>query len=184
MRSISILSLPVYLRLASFRSLTVREFILEWTTSIVSIYRRRLFPVFSSSLDRNLTSFLLASFRHPFAWSLRPKMARFEIQEGTLRTRSRAEGGARGSTKLWQVEDERPPRSTSRHRLVRQVYGGIALHAWLARRSKETNRFTIVPVVSVQSTQIILPRVHCLRITRCISSRRSSFNKRGGVRCR
>jgi len=33
------------------------------------------------------------------------------------------------------------------HRHHQQVYG-IALHAWLARRSKETNRFTFVPVAT------------------------------------
>lgn len=73
--------------------------------------------------------------------------------------------------------------------VVHQVYG-IALHAWLARRSKETNRFTFVPVatsVSVQSIQIILPRVHCLRITRCVSPCHSSFatwtSERGRMQC-
>lgn len=34
-------------------------------------------------------SFRLVSFRYPSAWSLCPKMARFEIQEGTARMREK-----------------------------------------------------------------------------------------------
>jgi len=64
-------------------------------------------------------------------------------------------------------------------------YGGIALHAWPARRSKETNRFTFVPVAtnaSVQSTRVILPRVHCLRIRRCVSRVAPSLSSRASER--
>jgi len=92
--------------------------------AIILSYRHWLFPVSSSSSDRNSisSSFRLVSFRYLFAWSPRPKMARFEIQEDTARMRT-CGGGEQGSTKLWQVEDGRPPwRSASRHRCVPGIW--------------------------------------------------------------
>lgn len=126
---------------------------------------RRLFPVFPPPRVIGIR-YRVPSFR-PFDRSTR--RWRFEIQEGIAKTR---EGEKGGSTKLWQVEDGRPPwRSVSRSSCTRYTVSRYT-RGWRGDRRK-TNRFTFVLVAmnaSVQSTQIILPRVHCLRITRCISS--------------
>lgn len=145
------LSLPRYLHLAFFRSFDRPQvfFTGEWTTS----RRRQSFPFividYFLPLHRRLIEIRhpVPSFSRPSdILSFRPKNGAFRNSRG--HTENKSGGEAWRSTKLWQVEDERPPRrSTSRHR----VYG-IALHAWLARRSKETNRFTFVPVAECLGT--------------------------------
>jgi len=114
----------------------------------------------------------------PQATRSRPKLARFEIQEGTSTRNDRGgeeeeeEEEEEGSTKLWQVEDGRPPRRSAspssappssappagiRYRVTRvagaEIEGDESFY--VRARSHECG--------SVQSTQIILPRVHCLR---------------------
>lgn len=145
------------------------------STSIVFSYRHRLLPV-SSPPHRSEFDI---RFLPPCILSISFRLVAPSENGAFRNSRGHAGGGGGGehgdlrNYGRWKTGDL----PGDRHLGVHQVYG-IALHAWLARRSKETNRFTFVPVAtsaSVQPTQIILPRVHCLRITRCISSRRFSF---------
>lgn len=132
------------------------------------LYRRPISLPFLVPRDRNPIS---SSFRT----RIRPIRRRWRVSKFKRAPRRDAGGvGARRELRnygRWKTGDLPDDRHLGRRA---PGTGYRVTRVASARRSKETNRFTFVPVAtnaSVQSIRVILPRVHCLRIRRCVSRR-------------